>query len=100
MFDLTLLTVMAGAAILGAVAGSLGCFAVLKKQSLVGDALAHAALPGVCLAYLVGTAMGWDAKHPLLLLAGGTMLLAGVSACLSPMLRTLRIHPVEALRHE
>ncbi len=75
MLDMTLLTVMAGAAILGAVSGALGCFAVLKKQSLVGDALAHAALPGVCLAYLSGSARGWDAKHPLLLL-GGAMLTA------------------------
>ena len=28
----------------------LGCFALLRRQSLLGDALAHAALPGVCLA--------------------------------------------------
>ncbi|MHC4959696.1 MAG: metal ABC transporter permease [Planctomycetota bacterium] len=68
--DATLLTVMAGAAILGAVAGSLGSFAVLKRRSLLGDALAHAALPGVCLAYLVGRAAGFDPKHPVLLLGG------------------------------
>lgn len=45
--------VVLGASILGIVGGVLGCFAVLRRQSLLGDALAHAALPGVCLAYLV-----------------------------------------------
>lgn len=46
-------TVILGASILGIVGGVLGCFAVLRRQSLLGDALAHAALPGVCLAYLI-----------------------------------------------
>lgn len=41
-----------GAALLGVTAGVLGVFAVLRRRSLVGDALAHAALPGVCLAFL------------------------------------------------
>jgi manganese/zinc/iron transport system permease protein len=68
--DAVLSTVVAGAAVLGVVSGSLGSFAVLKRQSLLGDALAHAALPGVCLAYLAGEGLGVDPKHPLLLLAG------------------------------
>jgi manganese/zinc/iron transport system permease protein len=68
--DTALSTVLAGAAVLGLVAGSLGSFAVLKRQSLLGDALAHAALPGICLAYLLGGRIGVDPKHPLLLLAG------------------------------
>ena len=34
------------------VSGILGCFAVLRKQSLLGDAVSHASLPGVCLAFL------------------------------------------------
>lgn len=42
-----------GAAILGLTAGVLGAFAVLRERSLVGDALAHAALPGVALAFLL-----------------------------------------------
>ncbi len=45
--------VMLGTALLGAVAGAVGCFAVLRRRALVGDMLAHAALPGVCLAFLV-----------------------------------------------
>ncbi len=42
-----------GALVLGVVAGVLGTFAVLRQRSLVGDALAHAALPGVCAAFLL-----------------------------------------------
>ncbi|HHX88970.1 MAG TPA: metal ABC transporter permease [Paracoccus sp.] len=45
-------TVLIGAALLGAISGMLGAFAVLRRQSLLGDALSHAALPGVCLGFL------------------------------------------------
>jgi manganese/zinc/iron transport system permease protein len=45
--------VLIGATMLGALGGMLGSFALLRRQSLLGDALAHAALPGVCLGYLL-----------------------------------------------
>ena len=41
-----------GSLLIGATGGMLGSFAVLRRRSLLGDALAHAALPGVALAYL------------------------------------------------
>ena len=54
--DYTLRTVALGAVALGIVSGALGTFAVLRRQALVGDAISHAALPGVVLAYvLLGT---------------------------------------------
>jgi manganese/zinc/iron transport system permease protein len=63
--------VLIGATLLGALAGTLGSFALLRRQSLLGDALAHAALPGVCIAYLItGT------KSPLPLFVGA--LIAGL----------------------
>ena len=46
-------TVALGGGLLGAIAGAVGSFAVLRKQSLLGDALSHAALPGVAIAFLV-----------------------------------------------
>lgn len=52
-YDYTLRTVALGGAVLGVVSGVLGCFAVLRQQSLVGDALSHAALPGVGVAFLI-----------------------------------------------
>jgi manganese/zinc/iron transport system permease protein len=45
--------VVAGALVLGVTSGVLGAFAVLRRRSLVGDAVAHATLPGVCVAFLV-----------------------------------------------
>lgn len=45
--------VLIGTMLLGIASAVVGSFAVLRKQSLVGDAVAHAALPGVCVAYFV-----------------------------------------------
>lgn len=45
--------VAVGAAVLGLVAGVVGVFAVLRSRSLVADALAHATLPGVAIAFLL-----------------------------------------------
>ncbi|RIK73984.1 MAG: iron ABC transporter [Planctomycetota bacterium] len=42
-----------GAALLGGAAGVVGSFAVLRRRSLMGDMLAHASLPGVCLAFAI-----------------------------------------------
>jgi manganese/zinc/iron transport system permease protein len=49
----TLRVVALGSALLGVVSGALGAFAVLRKQSLLGDAISHAALPGLVLAFLL-----------------------------------------------
>ena len=51
--DHTIQNVVLGATFLGVTSGVLGSFAVLRRQSLLGDTLAHAALPGVCLGFLV-----------------------------------------------
>ncbi|MBQ0787712.1 MAG: metal ABC transporter permease [Oceanihabitans sp.] len=51
--DYTLRTITLGTALLGAVTGMLGSFAVLRKQSLLGDAISHAALPGIAIAFLI-----------------------------------------------
>lgn len=45
--------VVLGSALLGGAAGGLGAFAFLQRKSLLGDVLAHAALPGVGLAFLI-----------------------------------------------
>lgn len=65
--DWTLQVVAAGAVILGATAGALGSFAVLRRQSLVGDALSHAALPGIALAFL----LTGSKASPVLMLGAG-----------------------------
>lgn len=51
--DYTLRNITLGTAALGAICGMLGSFAVLRKQSLLGDAISHAALPGIAIAFLI-----------------------------------------------
>jgi manganese/zinc/iron transport system permease protein len=63
--DYTLRTVALGAATLGLVSGALGTYAVLRQQSLLGDAISHAALPGIALAFLLT-----NSKMPLVLMLG------------------------------
>lgn len=53
LVDANVRYVVAGSMLLGAAAGGLGSFVYLQKRSLLGDALSHAALPGVALAFLV-----------------------------------------------
>lgn len=80
LISYTLRNVILGSAILGVVGGMLGTFALLRRQSLLGDTLAHAALPGICVAFLLtGT------KLPEVLLIGaavsgwiGTLVLLGI----------------------
>ncbi|MDQ3515351.1 MAG: metal ABC transporter permease [Gemmatimonadota bacterium] len=67
-FDYTLRTVALGAMALGTVSGTLGAFAVLRKQSLLGDAISHAALPGIVLAFMLT-----GAKDPLILVLGAAI---------------------------
>lgn len=45
--------ILAGSLLLGLGSGVIGSFAYLRKQSLLGDALAHAALPGICIAFML-----------------------------------------------
>ena len=66
--DYTLMIVAIGAALLGAVSGSLGTYAVLRRQSLLGDAISHAALPGIAIAFLLT-----GSKTPLILVLGAAV---------------------------
>lgn len=60
--------VLVGCVAIGVTGGTLGCFAYLRRRSLLGDALAHGALPGVCVAFLLtGT------KDPLVILLGAVV---------------------------
>src|SRR5579863_851064 len=74
--DYTLLLVLQGAALLGITAGMLGSFALLRQQSLLGDAISHAALPGIVLMFLCT-----HSKNPWILLTGGAF--AGIVGVMS-----------------
>lgn len=45
-----------------------GCFTFLRKRALVGDAISHAILPGICLAFMLA-----QSKNPLILLSGAVV---------------------------
>lgn len=76
--DYTFQVVALGALLMGAISGLMGSFAVLKKQSLLGDGVSHAALPGVVLAFLLT-----QSRHTETLLLGA--LLSGLYATLLMM---------------
>lgn len=86
------LVVLAGTSLLGLVSGLVGTLAVLRRRALAGDALAHATLPGLCLAFLI---VGH--RHlPSLLLGAACTGLIGL-ASVSILARSTRIKDDAAL---
>jgi len=57
--------------IVGVVCSVLGCFVVLRAMAFLGDALAHAVLPGVAIAYLLGASLLAGALVAALVVAAG-----------------------------
>lgn len=53
IMNTNLLILLITGALVGAVSGYLGSFMVLKRMSLVGDALSHVALPGMAIALIL-----------------------------------------------
>ena len=77
-----------GAMLLGCAGGIVGSFTLLRKRALMGDALSHATLPGIGLAFIVATYLGLEGKSLGILLLGATFTgLLGVGAIL--LLRNL-----------
>ena len=62
-----------GAALLGFSAGSSGVFLFLRKRALVCDAVAHATLPGVGIAFIVMVSLGGDGRSLIGLLMGSAI---------------------------
>lgn len=90
--DVNVRSVLGGSLLLGAGAGVLGSFALLRQRALLGDALAHATLPGVCVAFLLT-----GSKHPLVLLAGAATSGALGVASVHAVTARSRIKPDAAL---
>ena len=57
--------VVLGSVLLTASSAIVGTFTFLNKRSLIGDAIAHAVLPGICLGFIVA-----GTKNPLILIIG------------------------------
>src|SRR5690606_30472468 len=72
--DHTYRMVLAGTVTIGFVAGALGSFAYLRKQSLISDVIAHAALPGTLVAFLAAVAVAGTGGRSMLVLITGAVL--------------------------
>jgi manganese/zinc/iron transport system permease protein len=72
--DHTYRMVFFGTMSIGLVAGALGSFAYLRKQSLISDVISHAALPGTLLAFLAAvTVLGVDGRNMIGLIIGAVI---------------------------
>lgn len=86
LFDYSFQIVMLGTGILGILAGVMGCFTMLRKQSLLGDAIAHASLPGVVLAFLI-----FESKDLELLLCGAIITGTISNICINTIVKHSKI---------
>ncbi|WP_422005230.1 iron chelate uptake ABC transporter family permease subunit [Roseivirga pacifica] len=63
--DPSIIAVTVGAILLSSSSAVVGTFTFLKKKALVGDAVAHSVLPGICLAFILS-----GTKNPIYLIIG------------------------------
>lgn len=83
--------VLVSTLLLGIAAGIVGVFALLRKRSLMADALSHATLPGIALAFIVATLLGFEGKSlPVLLTGAAVTGVLGV-LCIQWLLRHTRL---------
>lgn len=88
-YNATLVAV--GATLLGISAGATGTFLFLRKRALVSDAISHATLPGICLAFLLMVALGGDGRNLPGLLAGSALSAWVGLLCLNWLTRSTRL---------
>jgi manganese/zinc/iron transport system permease protein len=91
--------VVGGTTLLGLAAGVVGVFAMLRKRALVADALAHATLPGIAIAFLVAGGLGLGAgvrSLPVLLFGAAVSGTLGV-LCIGLILRHSRLREDAAI---
>jgi manganese/zinc/iron transport system permease protein len=72
--------------LLGLAAGGIGVFTLLRRRALMGDALSHAMLPGIGLAFLVAPSLGLPEKS-LPVLIGGAVISGLVAAAAILLIR-------------
>ncbi|MEP3632924.1 MAG: metal ABC transporter permease [Shimia thalassica] len=88
-YNATLVTI--GACFLGIAAGVTGTFLFLRKRALVSDAISHATLPGVALAFIIMVSFGLDGRNLIGLLAGSAVSAWFGLLCVSWLTRFTRL---------
>lgn len=89
--------VVGGTTLLGVAAGVVGVFALLRKRALVADAVSHAALPGIALAFLIAGALGFEGRSLGVLLSGAALTGVLGAACVQWLLWAPRVHEDAAI---
>ena len=77
------MVVMLGSALLGAGAGAVGVFVLLRRRALISDAISHATLRGLVIAFMLAAAVTGDGRVLWLMMLG-----AAASAALGVYLVT------------
>jgi len=89
--------VVTGTTLLGIAGGLVGSFALLRKRALMSDALSHATLPGIAMAFIVGTLLGLSAKSLPVLLGGAAVTGVLGVICVQAIVRNSRLHEDSAI---
>lgn len=90
--DYTVRTVMLATALFGITGALIGSFTFMQRQSLLGDVISHATLPGIVFALMLT-----HSKHPIILLCGGMLsALLGV-ACMNLIIQKTSLKKDAAL---
>lgn len=94
MFGNQTILVLAGTLLLGVAAGMVGTFAILRRRALAGDVIAHASLPGLCVAFLA-----FESRSILVLLSGALLsgLLGAFSVSLLKRVTRLREDAIQGI---
>ncbi len=87
-----LATVVLGTALLGLATGALGSMAVLRRNSLMGDALSHAAYPGLLAGFLLN-----GTKSVAMMVIGASLFAALAQWLTGFLIRSTRVRPDAAL---
>jgi len=90
--DPNLRWILMGSILLGFSNGIVGTFSYLRKESLLGDVLAHAALPGICIAFMLS-----GVKSVGLFLVGAAAAALAAAAITNLISRYSRIKPDAAM---
>ena len=86
--------VLLGTGLLGAAAGLVGTYLVLRKRALIGDAVGHATLPGIAIAFLTAEAfVPGSGKQTWVLTLGATLTGVGGAAAIASLSRARRVGP-------
>ncbi|MGP1272068.1 MAG: metal ABC transporter permease [Phycisphaerales bacterium] len=90
-------TVTLGTTLLGLAAGVVGVFAMLRNRAMTADAISHATLPGVAIAFLAAPALGLSGRSLPVMLTGAAISSAIGVLAIHAILRSTRLREDAAI---